>query len=136
LTVEEILLPEPEVQVVRHDQLQQPPGPQLELPTRVDVPAEPVLPKAPPEKHSPLAHQSDYLWLVGILERGTEVGVWSLRYAGPEENDPYGGRLNLVSTRPIAGYRVGQVLRVEGHLAWDILQTVYQVEHIEVVSTR
>ncbi len=59
---------------------------------------------------TPYAHQSEYLWLVGVLERGPAVGSWFLRYARPLDNDRFGGRLPLVAPQPIAGYQPGQVL--------------------------
>jgi hypothetical protein len=70
---------------------------------------------------------------VGVLEKGPEVGTWRLRYARPEEGDRYGGVLTLVAPDPITGYRAGQCLRVEGHVAEDMLKPCYQVERIEVL---
>jgi len=94
---------------------------------------EPNPPQSPSATRLAGSHQSDYLWLVGVLERGPEVGTWTLRYASPAENDRFGGRLPLVAPYLINGYRPGQVLRVEGHVVVDILQTAYQVEQIEVL---
>lgn len=82
---------------------------------------------------SPGTHASDYRWLVGVLERGPESGTWSLRYAGSQEGDRYGGSLTLVAPSPITGYRTGQLLRVQGHVIEEPLQTAYQVEGIETL---
>jgi len=79
------------------------------------------------------AQHCEHLWLVGVLERGNEAGTWALRYARAEENDRYGGRLQLVAPQPICGYRIGQLLRVEGHVVRDAYQAVYQVERIEAL---
>lgn len=95
--------------------------------SKVSLPTQPV-------PQSSGAHHSEYLWLVGVLERGPEMGTWSVRYANPQEEDRYGGRLTLVAPSPILGYRAGQMVRVQGHVVQEMLRTEYQVERIETLG--
>lgn len=89
-----------------------------------------------PAQQSSGAHHSEYHWLVGVLEHGPEVGTLSVRYASSHEADRYGGQLVLVAPSPILGYRIGQMVRVQGHVVQDQLRTEYQVERIETLGQR
>jgi len=81
----------------------------------------PVQPQASQVEYKPvagpsLAHAPDHSWLVGRLERDEAKDHWYVRYADPGEKEQLGGRLELVGTGPMAGFRVGQAVRAEGKL--------------------
>jgi hypothetical protein len=70
---------------------------------------------APARAASPF-HAPDYGWLIGELHYSHVRGVWRLRYAPPDEEDPFGGTMTLVDPGPMTAYRSGQIVRVEGEL--------------------
>lgn len=81
----------------------------------------PVRPQAPQVENKAvvgprLSHAPDHSWLVGRLERDEAKNHWYVRYADPGANERLGGRLELVGTGPMAGFRVGQAVRAEGNL--------------------
>ena len=65
---------------------------------------------------SSLGHAPDHGWLVGRLERDEAKDRWFVRYADPGEQETFGGRLELLRTGTMAGFRVGQLVRAEGTL--------------------
>lgn len=58
----------------------------------------------------------DYTWLQGELLFSSVRGVWRLRYAAAEEEDPYGGSVTLVDVDASLGLQAGQHVRVRGKL--------------------
>ena len=65
---------------------------------------------------SSLGHAPDHSWLVGRLERDEAKDRWFVRYADPGERETFAGRLELLRTGTMAGFRVGQTVRAEGTL--------------------
>jgi hypothetical protein len=63
-----------------------------------------------------LGHAPDHSWLVGRLERDEATDRWYIRYTYPGEQERLGGRLELLGTGSMAGFRVGQTIRAEGKL--------------------
>jgi len=64
-------------------------------------------------------HGPDYQWIAGRLHYAQVRGVWCLRYAGEDAEDPYGGRVTLVGLADLAALaalRDGELVRVEGRL--------------------
>jgi hypothetical protein len=66
--------------------------------------------------HPAFEHAPDYSHLVGTLEYARGAGVWHVRYASVNDDDPYGGSVTLVDPGPMAGFTSGQLVRVEGQL--------------------
>lgn len=62
------------------------------------------------------AHASDFTWLIGRLEQGEGAGQWWLRYAEPEQDERFGGVLELVGGGRMDGFHAGDRVRVEGEL--------------------
>jgi hypothetical protein len=53
------------------------------------------------------ARDREHRWLVGRLEAGRQPGDWSLRYASVTDDDPYDGRVTLLSAEPLTGFHAG-----------------------------
>lgn len=66
--------------------------------------------------HPSFSHAADYSWLVGELQYVALDKAWVLRFASAEEEDPYGGSVTLLEPRPLAGFKSGMLVRVEGQL--------------------
>jgi hypothetical protein len=62
------------------------------------------------------AHAADYGWLTGELEHIQAKNVWRLRYAPADQEDRYGGAVQLVGDSLPPGCKSGQVVRVEGQI--------------------
>jgi hypothetical protein len=62
------------------------------------------------------AHAPDYSWLCGELQLLHPSNEWRLRYAGVDDDDPYGGGVTLTETGPMDAYKSGDCVRVEGNL--------------------
>jgi hypothetical protein len=58
----------------------------------------------------------DYTWLQGELLYSSVRGVWRLRYAAAEDEDPYGGSVTLVHVDASLGLQAGDRVRVTGKL--------------------
>jgi hypothetical protein len=65
---------------------------------------------------SSLGYAPDHSWLVGRLERDEANDRWFVRYADFGERETFAGRLELLRTGTMAGFRVGQMVRAEGTL--------------------
>jgi hypothetical protein len=59
---------------------------------------------------------TDYRWLQGELLFSSVRGVWRLRYAAADDNDPYGGSVTLVDVDSHLALHAGQRVRIEGRL--------------------
>jgi hypothetical protein len=77
--------------------------------------SEPAPLPAQPNKPG-LAHAPDYGWLTGELEHIRAKNVWRLRYAPADQEDRYGGAVQLVGDGLPPGCKSGQLVRVEGQL--------------------
>jgi hypothetical protein len=82
-----------------------PPGTELSSGQDASLPRQPQFSRAP-----------DYTWLEGELLFSSVRGVWRLRYAAPEDEDPYGGSVTLVDLDSKLGFQSGQHVRVKGRL--------------------
>lgn len=58
----------------------------------------------------------DYTWLQGELLFSSVRGVWRLRYAAADDEDPYGGSVTLVHVDANLCLQAGQHIRVRGKL--------------------
>lgn len=58
----------------------------------------------------------DYTWLQGELLFSSVRGVWRLRYAAADDEDPYGGSVTLVHVDANLCLQAGQHVRVRGKL--------------------
>jgi hypothetical protein len=87
------------------------------------------------------AHDSEYRWLQGVLEKHPR-GYYCLRYADSSVEDPYGGKVRLVDDQRVSQFHDGDVLRIEGglvsqddagpHARWE--NPYYRVKGIELVQ--
>lgn len=59
-------------------------------------------------------HAPDYSWLSGELWYVPGKNCWRVHYAGGGEQDQYGGVMTLSDAGPMADYRIGQLVYVEG----------------------
>lgn len=88
------------------------------------------------------AHADNYGWLKGRLEILHMHGepVYRLRYASVDEEDKYGGGVNLVDMSRNANFSSGQMVRVEGEVLEPDAREVgsqsfrYKVRNIEAVN--
>ena len=112
-------------------QMPPPPGPvrkPASLGKRIDAPGR-------------FAHDSEYRWLQGVLERHYK-GYYCLRYADSSVEDLYGGKVRLVDDQRVSQFHDGDVLRIEGelvsendvgpHARWE--NPYYRVKGIELVQ--
>jgi hypothetical protein len=61
-------------------------------------------------------HADDYGWLMGELQYFSARNVWRLRYAPADQEDRYGGAVQLVGEGVPADHTSGEMVRVEGQL--------------------
>ncbi len=83
------------------------------------------------------ARAQDYSWLQGELLFSSVRGVWRLRYAASDDDDPYGGSVTLQGLSSELAMEVGQRVRVEGKLinaGSSEPSPCYQVSHLELLS--
>ena len=71
-----------------------------------------INPNAPIE----FGRAADYRWLQGELLFSSVRGVWRLRYAAADDDDPYGGSVTLLNVDAHLALQAGQHIRVEGRL--------------------
>jgi hypothetical protein len=72
-----------------------------------------------PETPAGLGHAPDYTWLTGTVNYLHAKKVWTVRYAGLDEVDPYGGSVTLIENERtnLERFKPGQMVRVEGQFA-------------------
>jgi hypothetical protein len=93
-----------------------PEKPKLQTPPQLEPPV-PACRRAPTVRTAQQpGHAADYAWLVGCLQHDDKRNRWRVQYAGIDEQDRYGGSLELVNPGPMSGYQNGQMVRVEGDL--------------------
>jgi len=61
-------------------------------------------------------HAEDYSWLQGQVEYSCLSKCWRLRYASVDEEDCYGGSVNLIENELLHKLKDGQQVRVQGRL--------------------
>jgi hypothetical protein len=79
----------------------------------------------------------DYGWLQGELLFSSVRGVWRLRYAAADDEDPYGGSVTLRELPPNLVLEAGQRVRVTGRLVnagSAEPSPCYHVEHLNVLG--
>ncbi len=60
------------------------------------------------------SHAPDYSWVQGELVYLHSHNCWRIRYASVDEDDKFGGGVNLIETGPMDNYKDGQCVRVQG----------------------
>ena len=97
------------------------PAPKIGLPD----PPIPTIPVAPPAEATPAlplrpgqtyGHSPDYRWVAGTLDRHQRGGYWTVRFADPGADDPWGGKVRLLADDRLAGFESGDVIYLEGEL--------------------
>lgn len=61
------------------------------------------------------SHAPDYSWVQGELVYLHSHNCWRIRYASVDEDDKFGGGVNLIEAGPMDNYKDGQCVRVQGH---------------------
>jgi hypothetical protein len=81
------------------------------------------------------AHAPDYSWVQGeLVHLHSHNNSWRIRYASVDEDDKYGGGVNLIETGPMENFREGQLVRIEGRPADpENKDTEYRVNSIHVL---
>jgi hypothetical protein len=91
-------------------------------------------PSGDPTGHPAFAHAADYSWLVGVLQEGSSEDTWSVRYAGRDEDDRFGGVLTLVGAGLLSDYHLGQLVRVEGDLVDPAPHEIKPAYHVRAIQ--
>lgn len=60
------------------------------------------------------SHAPDYTWVQGELVYLHSHNCWRIRYASVDEDDKFGGGVNLTETGPMDNYKDGQCVRIQG----------------------
>jgi hypothetical protein len=80
------------------------------------------------------AHAPDYSWVQGELVHLHSHNCWRIRYASVDEDDKYGGGVNLIETGPMDNFHDGQLVRIEGRPAdLDNKESEYRVNSIHIL---
>jgi hypothetical protein len=87
--------------------------PILTLPIAPPAEARPALPLRPGQTYG---HGQDYKWVAGTLDKYAKGGYWTVRYADPGADDPWGGKVRLLADERLAGFESGDVVYLEGEL--------------------
>ena len=83
------------------------------------------------------AHAPDYTWVQGELVHLHGRNVWRIRYASVDEEDKYGGGINLIETGPMDNFQDGQLVRIEGRPADpDNKESEYRVNSIHALPNQ
>ena len=63
------------------------------------------------------SHAKDYTWLIGKLEYLKSKKVWRMRYCSPDQEDPYGGCVNLTARdERLEAFKDGDFVKIDGKL--------------------
>jgi hypothetical protein len=83
------------------------------------------------------SHAPDYTWVQGELVYLHSHNCWRIRYASVDEDDKYGGGINLVETGPMENFKDGQCVRVQGHPADpENKESEYRVTSIQALPNQ
>jgi hypothetical protein len=83
------------------------------------------------------AHAPDYSWVQGELVHLHSHNVWRIRYASVDEEDKYGGGVNLIETGSMDNFQDGQLVRIEGRPADpDNKESEYRVNSIHALPNQ
>jgi len=83
------------------------------------------------------SHAPDYTWVQGELVYLHSHNCWRIRYASVDEDDKYGGGVNLVETGPMDNFKDGQCVRVQGHPAdAENKESEYRVSSIQALPNQ
>ena len=83
------------------------------------------------------AHAPDYTWVQGELVHLHGRNVWRIRYASVDEEDKYGGGINLIEAGPMDNFQDGQLVRIEGRPADpDNKESEYRVNSIHALPNQ
>jgi hypothetical protein len=88
-----------------------------------------------PAPSSPVGfgHAEDYSWLSGELQF-TRTKGWRLRYAGIDEEDPFGGSVTLLEDSRLEALKDGQMVKVRGRIVNPEGKAIAPPYKIEVVE--
>jgi hypothetical protein len=88
-----------------------------------------------------VGHEKDYSWITGKLSRASgEPGRWMIHYAGPYEQDSYGGALLLTGPADLANCHEGDLVCIHGKVGTTHPMfgsgagAVYQVQQLNVIE--
>lgn len=86
-----------------------------------------------PESSS--VHAADFSWIEGTVQQlHTRGGAWVLRYLPYDQNDQFGGQVELNLRQPTDDIRNGDLVRVTGELVPGRRSALYRVKTIKVIS--
>jgi hypothetical protein len=81
------------------------------------------------------SHAPDYSWVQGELQYLHTRHTWRIRYASVDDDDVYGGAMNLVESGPMDTFKDGQLVRVQGRPdSPDAKETSFRVASIHVLN--
>ncbi len=80
------------------------------------IPADVLKPASPLPAGEKFGHAADYKWIAGVLDKHQKGGYWTIRYADASEDDPWGGKVRLLSDERLARFDSGDVVYLEGEL--------------------
>jgi hypothetical protein len=83
------------------------------------------------------SHAPDYSWVQGELVHLHSHNCWRIRYASVDEDDKYGGGVNLIETGPMDNFQEGQLVRIEGRPAEpENKESEYRVNSIHALPNQ
>jgi hypothetical protein len=78
------------------------------------------------------SHAPDYSWVQGELVYLHSHNCWRIRYASVDEDDRFGGGINLTETGPMDNFKDGQCVRIQGRPAdMENKESEYRVTSIQ-----
>jgi hypothetical protein len=97
------------------------PGPRVPAPANAPE-VVPVVARRPDPPATPLApglrvgHAPDYRWVVGVADRHSRGGYWTVRFADIGDDDRWGGKVRLLDDDRLAGLTNGDLVYVRGEV--------------------
>ena len=83
------------------------------------------------------SHAPDYSWVQGELVFLHSHNCWRIRYASVDEDDKFGGGVNLVETGPMDNFKDGQCVRVQGRPSdSENKESEYRVSSIQALPNQ
>jgi hypothetical protein len=86
--------------------------------------------------HPAFAHDQGYHWLIGVVQQRKDSRTWEIRYASAEEDDIYGGHLQLVPAGAVPDLQNGLLVRVEGHVHESSGRPTFQAQSIRAILSQ